>query len=214
MISWWSWGRNRAHGDCWTTSIFTLGRKGKLSKCALKGSKHALNFFRVTLPHCYLHTSSSSRKIMRNIPWTALDSQKWQDSLNRKWMRPRNVGAARATLTHEDSEWSRKFEEPWQSRPWCWGGVGQVFLQGRLKGLPSPFNAAGWRCTNPLEILGFPSPTSCKKRKENLTSVFPLMWIWAHWPYSVQVSPCYSGLGWTAYPNRLHVHNITQLRYG
>ena len=29
----------------------TLGQKGKLSKCALKGSKHALNFFRVALPH-------------------------------------------------------------------------------------------------------------------------------------------------------------------
>jgi hypothetical protein len=29
-------------------------------------------------------------------------------------MRPRNVGAARATLTREDSEWSQKFEEPWQ----------------------------------------------------------------------------------------------------
>jgi hypothetical protein len=26
----------------------------------------------------------------------------------------RNVGAARATLTREDSEWSRKFEEPLQ----------------------------------------------------------------------------------------------------
>jgi hypothetical protein len=31
-----------------------------------------------------------------------------------KWMRSRNLGSARATLTQEDSEWSRKFEEPWQ----------------------------------------------------------------------------------------------------
>jgi hypothetical protein len=61
--------------------------------------------------------------------------QKWHDSLNRKWMRPRNVGAARATLTREDSEWSRKFEEPLQSRPPDWRGVGQVFLQDRVKGL-------------------------------------------------------------------------------
>ena len=45
------------------------------------------------------------------------------------------MGAARATLTCEDSEWSRKFEEPWQSRPWDWRGVGQVFLQGHIKGL-------------------------------------------------------------------------------
>ena len=57
------------------------------------------------------------------------------DSLNRKWIRPRNVGAARATLTHKDSEWSQKFEEPWQSRPRDWRGVRQVFLQGRVKGL-------------------------------------------------------------------------------
>ena len=45
------------------------------------------------------------------------------------------MGAARATLTREDSEWSRKFEEPWQSRPWDWRGVGQFFLQGCVKGL-------------------------------------------------------------------------------
>jgi hypothetical protein len=45
------------------------------------------------------------------------------------------VGAARATLTREDSERSRKFEEPWQSRPRDWRGVGHVFLQGRVKGL-------------------------------------------------------------------------------
>ena len=64
-----------------------------------------------------------------------LDSQKWHDSLDRKWMRPRNVGAARATLTREDSEWSWKFEEPWQSRPRDWRGVGQFFLRGRVKGL-------------------------------------------------------------------------------
>ena len=57
------------------------------------------------------------------------------------------MSAARATLTREDSEWSRKFEEPWQSRPRDWRGVGQFFLQGRVKGLPSPFNAAGWRCS-------------------------------------------------------------------
>jgi hypothetical protein len=60
------------------------------------------------------------------------NSQKWHDSLNRKWMRPRNVGATRTTLTREDSEWSRKFEEPWQSRPRDWRGVGQVFLQDPL----------------------------------------------------------------------------------
>jgi hypothetical protein len=37
-----------------TESISTLPQKGRLSKCALKGSKHALNFFRVALPHRYL----------------------------------------------------------------------------------------------------------------------------------------------------------------
>jgi hypothetical protein len=35
-------------------SISTLPQKGTLSKCALKGSKHALNIFRVALPHRYL----------------------------------------------------------------------------------------------------------------------------------------------------------------
>ena len=53
------------------------------------------------------------------------------------------MGAARATLTREDSEWSHKFEEPWQSRPRDWRGVGQFFSKAALKGLPSPFNAAG-----------------------------------------------------------------------
>ena len=50
-------------------------------------------------------------------------------------MGPRNVGVARATLTREDSEWSWKFEEPWQSRPRDWRGVGHAFIQGRVKGL-------------------------------------------------------------------------------
>ena len=45
------------------------------------------------------------------------------------------MGAARATLTREDSEWSRKFEEPWQSRLRDWRGVEQFLLQGRVKGL-------------------------------------------------------------------------------
>ena len=44
------------------------------------------------------------------------------------------MDAARATLTREDSEWSRKFEEPWQSRARDWRGVGQFFLQGHVKG--------------------------------------------------------------------------------
>ena len=35
-------------------SISTLPQKGRLSKCALKGSMHALNLFRVALPHHYL----------------------------------------------------------------------------------------------------------------------------------------------------------------
>jgi hypothetical protein len=118
-----------------------LGRKAGSRKCALKGSKHALNFFRVALPHRYLHIGSSTRKTIRNIPCNDLaetgqkepnyittpDSQKWHDSLNHKWMRPRNVGAARATVTRVDSEWSQKFEEPWPSRPRDWRGVGQVF---------------------------------------------------------------------------------------
>ena len=53
-------------------------------------------------------------------------------------MRPKrtwSVGAVRAMLTRKDSEWKGKFEEPWQSRPHLWRGVGHVFLQGRVKGL-------------------------------------------------------------------------------
>jgi hypothetical protein len=54
-------------------------------------------------------------------------------------MRSQNVGAARATLTREDSEWSRKFEKPWQE------GWGRFFSKAASKGLPRPFDAAGWR---------------------------------------------------------------------
>jgi hypothetical protein len=50
------------------------------------------------------------------------------------------VGVARATLTREDSEWSQKFEEPWQE------GWGKIFSKAASKGLPRPFDAAGWRC--------------------------------------------------------------------
>jgi hypothetical protein len=52
------------------------------------------------------------------------------------------MGAARATLTREDSEWSRKFEEPGQE------GWGSFFSKAASKGLPRPFNAAEWRCSN------------------------------------------------------------------
>jgi hypothetical protein len=44
--------RGRANSLC--KSISTLPQKGRLSKCALKGSKQASNFFRVALPHRYL----------------------------------------------------------------------------------------------------------------------------------------------------------------
>jgi len=112
-----------------------------LSKCVLKGSKHVLIFLRVALPHRYLAHWLFNPKTVKNISKSAPNSQKWHDSLNRKWMRPRNVGAARATLTCENSEWSRKFEEPWQE------GWGRFFSKAALKGLPRPFKAAGWRCS-------------------------------------------------------------------
>ena len=57
------------------------------------------------------------------------------------------MGAARAMLTREDSEWSRKFEEPWQSRPRDWRGVGQVFFQDRVKGLAKSLQRGRWRCS-------------------------------------------------------------------
>ena len=104
-------------GGSWPKSISTLGQKARLLKCALKGSKHALIFFRLALPHRYLHTRSSTRIILERLSGILPYSQKWHNSLDRKCMRPRNVGATRATLTREDSEWSRKFEEPWLSRP-------------------------------------------------------------------------------------------------
>jgi hypothetical protein len=49
------------------------------------------------------------------------------------------VGAARATLTREDSEWSPKFEEPGQE------GWDKFFSKAASKGLPRPFDAAGCR---------------------------------------------------------------------
>ncbi len=74
----------------------------------MKGSKHALNFFRVALPHPYLAYWLFNPE---NRQWLHPKVARFRD---RKWMRSRNLGAARATLTREDSEWSRKFEEPWQ----------------------------------------------------------------------------------------------------
>jgi hypothetical protein len=44
-------------------------------------------------------------------------------------MRSRNLGAARATLTREDIEWSQKFEEPGQE------GWGRFFCQAAVTGL-------------------------------------------------------------------------------
>jgi len=55
-------------------------------------------------------------------------------------MRSRNLGAARATLTREDIEWSRKFEEHGQE------GWGKFFSKAASKGLPRPFDMARWRC--------------------------------------------------------------------
>ena len=87
----------------------------------------------------------------RNLPRIFSYSQKWHDSLNRKWMRPRNVGAARAALTSEDSEWNWKFEELWQSRLWDWRGVRQFFPpRPRQKACQVPSTlqgTAGWRCS-------------------------------------------------------------------
>ena len=48
-----------------------------------------------------------------------------------------------ATLTREDSEWSRKFEEPWQFEERDWRGVGHAFLQGRVKGTQDPLTRQG-----------------------------------------------------------------------
>jgi hypothetical protein len=64
-------------------SISTLSQKGRLSKCALKGSKHALNFFRVALPHRYL------AYWLFNLAYCQEYFQKWHDSLNPSGRGPR-----------------------------------------------------------------------------------------------------------------------------
>ena len=51
-------------------------------------------------------------------------SQKWHDSLNRKWMRPQNVGAARATLTREDSEYHSLWSHSKSGVPWSFKSHG------------------------------------------------------------------------------------------
>jgi hypothetical protein len=56
------------------------------------------------------------------------------------------VGAARATLTLEDSEWSRKFEEPWQE------GWGIFFSKAASKGLPDPLTRQGGDALRPLHM--------------------------------------------------------------
>ena len=131
------WLPHVPHDEVARKSISTLGQKGRLSKRPLKGSKHAINFFNAALPHRYLLSSSSYRKCVRNIPWmwTQWEQCSPEYSLNAKKIR--NVGSLRAMLTRKDSEWRGKFEEPWQSRPHLWRGVGHVFLQGRVKVLAS-----------------------------------------------------------------------------
>ena len=153
---------NTAFRPLWNGGILKLDHlhpwaERQALEMRLKGSKHALNFFRVALLHRYLHIGSSTRNILETLSGILPDSQKWHDSLDRKWTRPLNVGAARAMLTREDSEWSWKFEEPWQSRPRDWRGVGQFFLQGRVKGLAKSLQRgrvemlllgqAQWPCT-------------------------------------------------------------------
>ena len=69
-------------------SISTLGQKGRLSKCALNGSKNTLIFFRVAFPHRYLHIGSSTMNVLEKLSRILPDSRKWHDSLDRKWMRP------------------------------------------------------------------------------------------------------------------------------
>jgi len=117
-------------------------RKRQALEMRFEGLQACTNFFLGWhSPTVTLHIGSSTRKIVRNIFKSAPDSQKWHDSLNYKWMRPCNVGAVRATLIREDSEWSLKFEEPWQE------GWGNFFSMAASKGLPKPINAAGWRCS-------------------------------------------------------------------
>ena len=54
------------------------------------------------------------------------------------------MGAARATLTREDSEWSRKFEEPWLSRARDWRGVGHFFsARPRQRACQDPLTRQG-----------------------------------------------------------------------
>ena len=64
-----------------------------------------------------------------------------------------------ATLTCEDSEWSRKFEEPWQFEERDWRGWGMFFCKAASKGLPRPFNAAGWRCSKYMPFRKHLTPT-------------------------------------------------------
>jgi hypothetical protein len=149
-------------------------------------------------PTVTLHIGSSTRKTVRNISKSAHDSQKWHDSLNRKWMRLRNVGAARATLTHEDSEWSRKFEEPWQE------GWGSFFAKATSKGLPRPFNTTGWRCSkwpncSPLPIGIFVGKTvTCAN--------YGLMW--SHVAILDYLSYLHKFLGYLGRTSRLYTTSL------
>ena len=128
-------------------SISTLGQKGRLSKCALKGSSMHWFLFRVALPHRYLHTVSSTRIIFEKLSGVLLDSPNWHDSLDRKWMRPQNVGAARERSPARIVSGAGSLKSSGIQGRGIGEGWGTFFSKAASKGLPRPFNAAGWRCS-------------------------------------------------------------------
>ena len=96
------------------------------------------------------------------------------------------MGAARATLTREDSEyWSRKFERALAIKAAGLerGGV-VLFSKAASKGLPSPLNVAGWRCSNlcnvtPSLISQNPRNRMCSTQISFLVITFPshISWV-------------------------------------
>ena len=63
----WGWPKNPPD-SCVIESISTYPwAERQALEMRLKGSKHALNFFRVALPHHYLHIGSSTGNILQTV---------------------------------------------------------------------------------------------------------------------------------------------------
>jgi hypothetical protein len=103
-------------------------------------------------PTLTLHTGSSTRKTVKNIPCKVASTQKWHDSEIASGWRPgiwahqEQRSPGRIVSGAGSLKSPGKFEEPGQE------GWGRFFCQAASKGLPRAFDAQGWRCSYDVVI--------------------------------------------------------------